>query len=172
MHILLCNLSRRNAVGKLSLWLIHTIHNGLEEERKVTVDWHNLIGKHLLGIRSRLGQDTNPCILCKSSYVDTLRRRHKGESRASYLEVHHTKAALVSTAGLPKYKEDAVGFSVVGISDVDARPLQIHIVRTCYVVRLSVVHKPTALVSVVKLLLNVVNPSVFELRRHIVPLEY
>ena len=71
-HILLGNLSRRDTVRKLRLWLVHPVHDRLEKERKSAVDWNNLVGKHLLGISTRLRQDAYAGVLGKRRGVYTL----------------------------------------------------------------------------------------------------
>jgi hypothetical protein len=57
-----CELGRGDSVGKLGLWTVHSVLDGLEKEWIINGYWYNLVGKHLLSIGARFGQNPKTCV--------------------------------------------------------------------------------------------------------------
>jgi hypothetical protein len=57
-----CELGRWYPVGKLGLWTVHSVLDRLEKEWIINGYWYNLVGKHLLSIGARFGQNPKTCV--------------------------------------------------------------------------------------------------------------
>ncbi len=98
-------------------------------------------------------------------------QEYERESRTTYLQVDHPETANVRLARLPKDVEYPVGFPVVGVTNVNARPLKVHPMAPRHVGGFAIVHKPKALLTTVVVAFDMINPPILKLRGEFVPLE-